>query len=251
MTEAPARKSDLGVRTLSAIVMLTVAGGALFLGGIWLDAFIVIVAAATFAEFVLLVLKATKISPYRLMAIIAGALYIGLAATVLVSMGADKVLMIVGAVIFVDVFAYFFGRAIGGAKIAPRISPSKTWAGLIGGGIGAAAFFALMFQLWPAVLCRPYYRLIDGVPVGSAGFDHRCDYVPWSSIEAILGLFVIGLVVAIVAQAGDFFESWLKRKAGVKDSSRLIPGHGGIFDRVDGLLPVALVVGVFTAFLVE
>ena len=54
------------------------------------------------------------------------------------------------------------------------------------------------------------------------------------------------VAVAVAAQAGDFFESWRKRKAGVKDSSRLIPGHGGVFDRVDGLLPVALVVGVLS-----
>jgi phosphatidate cytidylyltransferase len=53
--------------------------------------------------------------------------------------------------------------------------------------------------------------------------------------------FGVGGVLAIVAQAGDFFESWLKRRAGVKDSSNLIPGHGGVFDRVDGLLPVAII----------
>jgi len=59
-----------------------------------------------------------------------------------------------------------------------------------------------------------------------------------------LAVAMIGAGLAVVAQMGDFFESWLKRKAGVKDSSRLIPGHGGVLDRVDGLLPVALVFGI-------
>ena len=65
--------------------------------------------------------------------------------------------------------------------------------------------------------------------------------------EALTWAFA-GAVLAIAAQAGDFFESWLKRRASVKDSSRLIPGHGGVFDRVDGLLPVALIIGIFAAY---
>ena len=62
------------------------------------------------------------------------------------------------------------------------------------------------------------------------------------------GAALVGALLAVVAQAGDFFQSWLKRKAGVKDSSRLIPGHGGVFDRIDGMLAVALVVGVLMGF---
>ncbi len=65
--------------------------------------------------------------------------------------------------------------------------------------------------------------------------------------DKIIGACLVGCVLAVVAQAGDFFESWLKRRAGVKDSSRLIPGHGGVFDRVDGMLPVALVVGLLSS----
>src|SRR3546814_12943026 len=116
--------------------------------------------------------------------------------------------------------AYFSGRAIGGPKIAPAISPSKTWAGLAGGmlfaGLVAAGFF-----------------------ISNAG---EAAYSPMLAIA-----FLIGALLAIVAQAGDFLESWMKRKAGMKDSSSFIPGHGGVFDRVDGLLPVAAIPAILWA----
>ena len=116
-------------------------------------------------------------------------------------------------VIATDTGAYFSGRTIGGPKIAPKISPSKTWAGLIGGATlaGAVSAGSFIYNTGEFVL-RPM----------------------------LLIAFAIGVVLAVLAQSGDFFESWLKRKAGVKDSSRLVPGHGGVFDRVDGLLPVAI-----------
>ena len=103
-----------------------------------------------------------------------------------------------------DIFAYFAGRAIGGPKLAPTISPNKTWAGLIGGiggaaVIGAAAAYA--FDLGPVFL-------LAGAPMG------------------------------LIAQLGDLYESRVKRRAGVKDSGTLLPGHGGVLDRLDGLLPV-------------
>jgi len=105
-----------------------------------------------------------------------------------------------------DIFAYFAGRSIGGPKLAPRISPNKTWAGLIGGMAGAGIVGA----------AAAYAFGLDG---------------PFLWTGAPLGL---------LAQLGDLYESSLKRRHGVKDSGNLIPGHGGILDRVDGLLPVAL-----------
>ncbi len=109
-----------------------------------------------------------------------------------------------------DVGAYFAGRMIGGPKLAPAISPNKTWAGL-GGGMAAAAL----------------------VGAGAAWFGSAA---PWALAAASAAL-------AIVAQLGDLFESSLKRRYGVKDSSGLLPGHGGLLDRVDGLLSVFLVYG--------
>jgi len=107
-----------------------------------------------------------------------------------------------------DTFAYFAGRGIGGPQLAPRLSPNKTWAGLIGGMVGAALVGAITAM--------------------------------WFSLGSPLGLALVSAVIAVIAQAGDIFESALKRRAGVKDSGKVIPGHGGILDRVDGLVTAAV-----------
>ena len=110
-----------------------------------------------------------------------------------------------GLVWATDIGAYFAGRSIGGPKLAPSISPSKTWAGLGGGVLAALAFgFAL--------------HLVAGLPL---------------RLAAACG------ILAVAAQAGDLFESALKRRAGVKDSSNLLPGHGGVLDRLDGVVTAA------------
>lgn len=216
---ADGRKSDLGIRTASAVVMLAVAGGALWAGGRVLDAFIVAVALACFAELARLVLKAWPGALARTVGIVAGAAYLGLAGAVLIDIGNEFLLEIVLGVIATDIGAYFAGRTIGGPKIAPAISPSKTWAGLAGGAVLASLVLAA--EAW----------LSAGVGPGM--------------IRDVRAAAIFGVILAVVAQAGDFLESWLKRRAGVKDSSRLIPGHGGVFDRVDGLVAVACLVGLW------
>ena len=114
------------------------------------------------------------------------------------------------AVWFTDTGGYFFGRAIGGAKLAPRISPNKTWAGL-GGGV-------LLASIWSGFWL-------------TAGGQHS------------LALTVaVGAGVAVLAQIGDLSVSAIKRRYGVKDASGLIPGHGGLLDRLDGMLLTAPVV---------
>ncbi len=226
-TAAPAKKSDLMVRAVSAIVMIAILGVAVWQGDPLLGWFIYLTALLCFVEFILLVVKATQNIPYRLAAILAGAVYIGVAASVLADIDLLYFGSAVGVVIFTDTFAYFFGRGIGGPKIAPKISPSKTWAGLVGGMIGAALFLSTIVVI--------YHYTIH--------YESVMELLEEASPEMIPAA-IIGAVLAVVAQMGDFFQSWLKRKAGVKDSSKLIPGHGGIFDRIDGLLPVALVVGI-------
>jgi phosphatidate cytidylyltransferase len=115
-----------------------------------------------------------------------------------------------------DIGAYFTGRAIGGRKLIPSVSPGKTVAGAVGGLV------ASMLVAW-------LYARSVLVPVANLGFT------PW-------GALLFGGIVSVAAQVGDLFESLIKREAGVKDSSRILPGHGGILDRFDSLifvLPVA------------
>jgi phosphatidate cytidylyltransferase len=218
VTEAPTPKpSDLKVRVLSAVVMVAVAGGALWQGGSVLDCFILLVALAAFGEFANLIQKSVNSQTLRTLSILAAAGYVGTAAWLLVKINSiPLLLLIIGAVVLVDVFAYFFGRTIGGPKIAPAISPSKTWAGLFGGIVGATAAIFLYFSI--------------GAP-------------SQISLLWFIEMLPFGALIAVLAQTGDFFESWLKRRAGVKDSSNLIPGHGGVLDRVDGMLPVAIAAG--------
>ncbi len=110
-----------------------------------------------------------------------------------------------------DIGGYAFGRTIGGPKLAPRLSPKKTWAGLLGGMLSAV--------------------LVGWACAAAAGFAPRAPLIAF-----------VSAVLAVIAQAGDIFESSVKRRFGVKDSSAIIPGHGGMLDRVDGVLPVAVVV---------
>ncbi len=108
-----------------------------------------------------------------------------------------------------DIGAYLAGLTIGGPKLAPKVSPKKTWAGLIG-GMAFAAFFGYLV---------------------ASGFGYS---------EQARMAAKLSLVLAVVAQAGDLFESYLKRRSGVKESGGLIPGHGGVLDRIDGLLFAAV-----------
>lgn len=220
------KTADLPKRLISAVVMLAVAAIAICIGGLALDAFIVLVALAAFVEFALLVMRATPNLLVRLVAWAAGAAYFGTAAAILTGAGTFLLLMVVGITVFTDTGAYFTGRAIGGPRIAPKISPSKTWAGLAGGMAASVIWVFLWVWAMDASLGWPRFEL--GLNL---------------SPRNVTGAIALGAGLAVVAQVGDFFESWLKRRAGVKDSSRLIPGHGGVFDRIDGLIPVVLVAG--------
>ncbi|MGE4431747.1 MAG: phosphatidate cytidylyltransferase [Sphingobium sp.] len=224
--------SDLRVRLMSAAVMIVVAGAALSLGGLPLRLFIVLVGIGLIYEFAGLVrgfaTSAGQVSFWML----AGIAYIGLACFSLITMPAVMRWTIIAAVIATDTGAYFAGRRFGGARIAPAISPSKTWAGLYGGMAGAAL---VLLGAWLIVSVR----IDDAYHMGYSltGIVGRYPLMA-------VGLILAGCALAVVAQAGDFFESWMKRRAGVKDSGALIPGHGGLFDRVDGLLAVSAVAGI-------
>ncbi|MGJ0237620.1 phosphatidate cytidylyltransferase [Novosphingobium fluoreni] len=226
------RNADLPKRLVTALVMLVVSGAALWLGGMAWTVFVLIIGIGVWFEWSTLVLQFRTPGRSRNAWRCAGAIYCGMGSAILIQVreqaaGAALVMLIVGAVIGTDVGAYFLGRALGGPKIAPKISPSKTWAGLLGGVIGASLL------IW-AVLANAG-RILAAAPSAQITAVETA-----ASPMAILGM---GMAVAIVAQAGDFFESWMKRAAGVKDSGKLLPGHGGLFDRVDGLLAVTVVFG--------
>lgn len=225
-----AAKSDLPVRAASAVVMVALAGLALALGGTVWAVFVALIATGVYYEWAQLARGFAPSPAARTGWMVLGFLYIAVAAFTLLKLrigpfGIARTLLLVGTVIGVDVGAYFAGRTFGGPKIAPTISPSKTWSGLIGGMLGATA-----------VLTAYLYWFLCYDPA----FGH-CELRSLSMAlsKALLG----GIAVAVIAQAGDFFESWMKRRAGVKDSGRLIPGHGGLFDRTDGLLAVSFVLG--------
>lgn len=227
------KKSDLGVRTASALVMVAIAGAALWLGGNVWAVLVAMIATGVYYEWAQLV-RAFEARPGgRVLWMVSGFLYLAVAAFLLLKLrmgpfGVARTLLLVGVVIAIDIGAYFAGRTFGGPKIAPAISPSKTWAGLIGGMLGATAVLTAYF----------YWFLCYDPAFGHCALRSLSMALP----KALLG----GAVLAVVAQAGDFFESWMKRRAGVKDSGTLIPGHGGLFDRVDGLLAVSFVLGVLS-----
>lgn len=228
---APTQKSDLVTRASSAIVMIAVAGTALWVGGHWLALFIWTIGVGLLWEYWGLVRIITQNRAERLLWLAGGVLYIGAACFGLLSSPPELRWLVVLVVIATDTGAYFAGRKFGGAKIAPAISPSKTWAGLYGGMIYAVLVMLVAFIKSKSALVDGPNPLLQVVIL----FPHT-----------LFMMMLAGAALAVLAQCGDFFESWMKRRAGVKDSGTLIPGHGGLFDRLDGLLPVAIVAGLFT-----
>jgi phosphatidate cytidylyltransferase len=108
-----------------------------------------------------------------------------------------------------DIVAYFVGRAVGGPKLMPQVSPKKTWSGALGGTAAAVALAVVFAQA--------------------------------ASLPAWFAIAMLAVVLSVVAQGGDLFESFLKRRFGAKDSSHLIPGHGGLMDRLDGFVTAGVV----------
>jgi phosphatidate cytidylyltransferase len=257
MTDAaPSGKwSDLGVRATSALLLIPAVLLDIWQGGIWFEIFMAFLgvlmahewsnivhnrsstqfalhaAAALLAAFlphemgvlpiigVILVLTSAGIMAQSMsnrqksMFAYVGIPYVALPVLALVLLrshsqwGLHAIMWLMLVVWATDTFAYFAGRIIGGPKLAPQLSPKKTWAGLLGGMAGAAVISAIYgYQYFPN----------------------------------IAALSVVAACLAVVAQLGDIFESAMKRAFAVKDSGYLIPGHGGVLDRVDGLAAAAV-----------
>jgi phosphatidate cytidylyltransferase len=195
----------------SGIVALAAAGLCLAAGRI----------EASLAVLAIGVVATALLSPERRNWAAAGFFYAGAAevASVLVRLDSAKgfvALMFVLLIVWVtDIGGYFAGRGIGGPKLWPRVSPRKTWAGAIGGFVASLA-----------------------VAAGFAAFD----------LGRTGPLLLLGAMLSIVSQLGDLFESAVKRRFGVKDSSHIIPGHGGLMDRLDGFVAAVVVAAIFGFF---
>jgi len=252
----PAGKwGDLGLRVISTAVLVPLVIADVWAGGIWFTLFAAMIGVLMAQEWVTIVHKGNPLQfALHAAAAMAGAMlplaaglvaalvaiaaltaasaglaatdepggakwryfgvpYVSLPAIALVVLRSDAtygisaIVWVMATVWAADSLAYFSGRIIGGPKLAPRLSPKKTWAGLGGAMVGSAVAAAAV-----------------GLAVGVTGL-------------AVLS--ALAAVLAIVEQGGDLFKSAMKRHYGVKDSGRLIPGHGGIIDRVDGLVAVA------------
>lgn len=256
--------SDLGQRILSSLVLAPIGLGGAYLGGPWLaaaagacvvamsyewarmsepdaltPAFLFMLAGslgavmfASWREFdygVAWLALCASLSACRrrslkgVLETAGGAMYIGLPAAVFLWLrerapeGLETVLTLFVVIWSADIFAYFGGKLIGGPKIAHGLSPNKTWSGILtGASAGAGAGFVLS---------------------GLFGVQQQWG-LAWIGVGA--GLAFIGLM-------GDLFESFLKRRFGVKDASGLIPGHGGVLDRIDGLMAATLLSGAIMA----
>ncbi len=206
---------DLRLRVASAVVIAPIALAALWFGGLAWDALIVTAAIGMAVEWTAMC-RTRRISVVAVMA--AGVCYLGPALLALVWMrhdaavGRANVMFIVLVVWASDIAAYLAGRLIGGPRLAPMISPGKTWSGAVG-GLGGAALVGI----------------VAAISVAEAGFLHAA---------------LVAMGLGIASQIGDLLESALKRHFGVKDSGRLIPGHGGLLDRLDGLLVAAPVAAI-------
>jgi len=202
------RGSELWLRICSSIVLGAVALAASWAGGVVFALFWLAAAIGVLWEW-------ARLTGLRPLWLVGGVLYAGVFFVSLLVLRDDPrlgfvVLVWLFAMIWsADIAAYFCGRTIGGAKLWPAVSPNKTWAGAIGGAIGG-------------IVAGTIVILAAGLSLHPA-------------------LLLVMLVIVTAAQLGDLMESAIKRRFGVKDSGRLIPGHGGLMDRCDSLITAAAV----------
>ncbi|MEM7618299.1 MAG: phosphatidate cytidylyltransferase [Pseudomonadota bacterium] len=212
--------SGLNLRVISSAVLLPITLLVLVIGGWTFKIFVGIAFGIAVKEWVRMAVKVK----HPLVATILGVLYlmIGFVAFIELRTEFDQglffALTLMLGVWASDIAAYFTGKTIGGPKLAPKISPNKTWAGFIGGTLGSALM----------LLALDYY-----VPMHSGKMG--LEVLPFAPLEMA---FIIGALFTVFGQIGDLGMSCMKRKVDVKDTGTLIPGHGGLLDRIDSLLLV-------------
>lgn len=206
------------VRVLSAVVMAPIALTAVYFGGLWFQSLIIIATIVGVIELFRMSSYAPSM-PIRMAWFVPGVIYLIIAGGCLIWLrGVNDTGFIVVCWLFALVWgtdsgAYVAGTMIGGPKLAPRISPNKTWAGLIGGMITAAII----------------------------GYSA---HVLFDLSNSAASIIILSIALAFLSQCGDLLESGAKRYFGVKDSGTIIPGHGGVLDRIDGLVAAAIGAGV-------
>lgn len=213
----PPSAGNLRKRIISAIILIPPILACVYIGGyIYIMLMCALLAVCAFEWFGItqhpLVLS-SRLSTKQWQLV--GALYLAACTSAIILLrdtdsGLFHCLFVAFTVWGTDIGAMFAGKAIGGPKLCPTVSPNKTWAGLLGGAFTSA--------------------------MAAVGLFYAVD-VPILSLPLSLAL---AISITVISQAGDLFESRLKRVFGVKDSGALIPGHGGALDRVDGLLPASL-----------
>lgn len=202
--------SNLLLRVISSAVLAPLAILVTWLGGVTFVIFWTVAASIVLWEWSVLVKGGHHSVPAFFGWMVAGLVYAGalLLGPVMLrgdaTFGFAAILFLFAIVWATDIAAYFAGRAIGGPKLWPAVSPKKTWSGAIGGTIGGVAAGIVVIK-------------VAGLVVAPM-------------------LVLVALVLSVVAQAGDLLESAIKRHFGAKDASQLIPGHGGLMDRLDGFL---------------
>ena len=217
MSDKP--KSSLQLRVISALVLAPLVIYPLIVGGLAFKVFILIAVILSLYEWA----RMARLLPNSALTAFVGAAYILICFGAFLYLGntygPGHALCLVLAVWASDIGAYFTGKTFGGPKMAPSISPNKTWSGLFGGMIASGTLVA-SYALW----CGPWLteKMGQSMMVGE-----------YNSVPV---LFAVGAGVTVVGQVGDLIESSQKRKSGLKDSGNLIPGHGGILDRIDALL---------------
>lgn len=204
-------------RLLSALVMAPIFLGALYYGGVVYQSLIGVMMAIAIYEFWNISRNEVK-KRWAVSVLVVGVIYSIMAYVAFVDLRNDYGFLLTGLIIIgvwsSDIGGYIFGKLIGGRKLCPSISPNKTWAGLIG---------ACLF---------PFF-ILDGY---FAFFAQTM-----SVSQMIISSLVASLVIGLLGQIGDLSISMLKRRVGLKDTGKLIPGHGGVLDRIDALMLVMIV----------
>lgn len=217
------RFSGLGIRILSGLILAPLMIAIIVTGGFWFTGLMALSALVALCEWY----GMSKAGPKPFATLLLGFIYLIISYCSYIFMrfgfeaGAWLALAAMLCVWASDIGAYFAGKFIGGPKMAPKLSPKKTWAGL--GGSMVSCGLMLVGCLYAGPQLQAHLNTDIGITFAQG----------W------LPVFIVGTLLGIVGQAGDIFISFFKRRAHLKDTGHLIPGHGGLLDRIDALLLVA------------